>query len=69
MTRKEQAKFARLEKRRHELYVALCIIHTWLAIENDTEELLYRISQFCTEKIEADKYAEKKEEVRDERDK
>ena len=64
MTRKEAAKFARLEKRRHELYVALCIIHTWITIENDTEELLYRISKFCTETIEADKYAEKREEAR-----
>lgn len=64
MTRKEKAKFARLEKRRYELYVALCIIHTWLAIGKDTEELLYRISKFCTEKIEADKYAGKREEVR-----
>lgn len=64
MTRKEAAKFARLEKRRHELYIALCIIHTWIITKNDTEELLYRIARFCTEKIEADKYAEKREEVR-----
>lgn len=64
MTRKEAAKFARLEKRRHELYIALCIIQSWLTIGDDTEELLYRISKFCTEKIEADKYAEKREEVR-----
>ena len=65
MTRKEAAKFARLEKRRHELYIALCIIQSWLTFHDNPEDLLYRISKFCTEKIEADKYAEKREEVRD----
>lgn len=61
MTRQERAAFNRLEKRRYELFTALAIIHTWIQINDDPHELLYRVAKFCTEKLEADKYAARKE--------
>ena len=64
MTKKERAKLNRIEKRRHDLFTSLCIISTWIGVcrEETSEDLLFRISKFCTEKIENEKYAQAKEE-------
>ena len=70
MTRSEQAAFARLDKRRHELFVALGIIRTWIQMgfcREGPEELLYRIADFCHGKIENEKWEAKKEEKRNEK--
>jgi len=68
MTRSEQAAFARLDKRRHELFVALGIIKTWIQMGvREPEELLYRIADFCHGKIENEKWEAKKEEKRNEK--
>lgn len=64
MTRQEQAKFKRLEKRHHNLLSALCIIKTWMSFPDDPHERLYHIAELVTKEIEADRIAEKKE-VRD----
>lgn len=62
MTRTEQAAFKRLDKRREELFVALCIIHTWIVAGFDgPTALLYKISELATRHIEAEKAAIKKE--------
>lgn len=62
MTRSEQAAFKRIDKRRNDLFVALCIIHTWIVAGFDTpKELLYKISSLATKQIEAEKAAWKKE--------
>lgn len=62
MTRREQAAFKRLDKRRNELFVALAIIHTWIVAGFDSPtELLYKISSLATRHIEAEKAAQKKE--------
>lgn len=64
MTRKERAKLNRIEKRRHDLYISLAIIQAWISIvreEETADDLLFRISKFCTEKIENEKYAQAKE--------
>ena len=69
MTRQERAKLNRIEKRRHDLFTSLCIIVTWIGMcmgEQSSEDLLFRISKFCTEKIESEKYAQAKEEKRNE---
>ena len=65
MTRQERAKLNRIEKRRHDLFTSLCIIVTWIGVcrEDETaDDLLFRISKFCTEKIENEKYAQAKKE-------
>jgi hypothetical protein len=64
MTRQEQAKFRRLEKRHDSLLSALCIIRTWISIPGDPKENLYYIAKLATERIEEDKRNERKE-VRD----
>lgn len=64
MTRQEQAKFKRLEKRRDNLFSALCVIKTWMSFPDDPKDLLYHIAELVTKEIEADRIAEKKE-VRD----
>ena len=57
MTRKELAAFKRLDKRRDRLFVALCIIHTWLALPEDREDTLYHVAKLCTEHIEEERAA------------
>jgi hypothetical protein len=64
MTRQEQAKFRRLEKRHNSLLSALCIIKTWISIPDDPKQTLYYIAKLATERIEEDKRMSKKE-VRD----
>ncbi len=62
MTRTEQAAFKRLDKRRNDLFVALCIIYTWITAGFDTPtELLYKISSLVTRHIEEERAAQKKE--------
>lgn len=62
MTRSAQAAFKRIDKRRNDLFVALCIIHTWIVAGFDgPKELLYKISSLVTKQIEAEKAAWKKE--------
>lgn len=61
MTRQEQAKFRRLEKRHDSLLSALCIIKTWISIPGDPRENLYYIAKLATERIEEDKRNERKE--------
>ena len=62
MTRTEQAAFKRLDKRRNELFLALCIIHTWIVAGFDTPtDLLYKISKLVTEHIEDERAAQKNE--------
>jgi hypothetical protein len=64
VTRQEQAKFRRLEKRRNNLFTALCIIKTWMSFVDNPKDTLFHIAKLVTEKIEEEKLAEKKE-VRD----
>ena len=61
MTRKEQAAFKRLDKRRDRLLAALCTIHTWLALPEDREDTLYHVAKLCTERIEEERAAMAKE--------
>lgn len=61
MTRQEQAKFKRLEKRRDNLFSALCIIKTWMSFVDNPRDTLFHIARLVTEKIEDEKLAEKKE--------
>ena len=62
MTRTELAAFKRLDKRRNDLFVALCIIHTWITAGFDTPtELLYKISKLVIEHIEDERTAQRKE--------
>ena len=62
MTRTEQAAFKRLDKRRNDLFVALCIIHTWITAGFDTPtELLYMISKLVTQYIEDERAAQRKD--------
>ena len=67
MTRKEQAYVKRLEKRRRELFTALAIIEAWLSLPEDSEDILFQIAKLCTERLEADKEAERKEKADDNR--
>lgn len=62
MTRKELAAFKRLDKRRDKLFTALCIIHTWLALPEDSEDTLYHVAKLCTERIEEERAAMAKKE-------
>lgn len=61
MTRKEQAAFKRLDKRRDRLFAALCTIHTWLALPEDSEDTLYHVAKLVTECIEEERAAMEKE--------
>lgn len=61
MTRSEQAAFKRLDKRRDRLLAALCTIHTWLALPEDSEDTLYQVAKLCTERIEEERAAMAKE--------
>ena len=61
MTRQEQAYVKRLEKRNHELFAALCIIRTWLSFPEDPTTRCYHIGKLCTERIEAEREARRKE--------
>ena len=56
MTRKEQAAFKQLEKRRDRLFTALCIINTWLSFPNEGHTL-YHIGELVTERIEEERAA------------
>ena len=67
MTRQERARLNRIEKRRQDLFVSLTIIQAWISIirEDETaDDLLFRISRFCEEKIQAEKYKQEKEDAR-----
>lgn len=57
MTRKEQAAFKRLDKRRDSMFSALCVIKTWLALPEDREDTLYHVAKLCTERIEEERSA------------
>ena len=55
-----------MEKRIYNLRVALQIILTWIRVEpNDAEDLMYRISRLCVEKLEEEKSAAKKDEAKE----
>ena len=56
MTRKELAAFKRLDKRRDNLFGALCIIQTWLSFP-DEGHTLYHIGKLVTERIEEERAA------------
>ncbi len=60
MTRKEQSAFKRLEKRRDDMFTALCIIKTWLAFPKEGHTL-YHIGKLVTERIEEEQDAKAKE--------
>ena len=60
MTRKELAAFKRLDKRRDNMFTALCIIKTWLAFPDDGHTL-YHIGKLVTERIEEERAAMAKE--------
>ena len=60
MTRKEQAAFKRLDKRRDRLFSALCVIKTWLSFP-DEGHTLYHIGKLATESIEKERAAMAKE--------
>ena len=60
MTRKELAAFKRLDKRRDNMFSALCIIKTWLAFQNDGHTM-YHIGKLVTERIEEEQDAKAKE--------
>lgn len=64
MTIRERAYVKRLEKRNHDLYVALCIINAWLVFPESTKDILFRISELVTKYIEKEKLADKKETAR-----
>lgn len=57
MTRQEQAAFKRLDKRRDRLFAALCTIHTWLSLPEDSEDTLYHVAKLITERIEEERAA------------
>ena len=57
MTRKEQAAFKRIEKRRDGLLSALCVIKVWLSLPKDEEDTLYHIAKLVTERIEEERAA------------
>ena len=61
MTRKEQAAFKRLEKRRDRLFSALCVIKAWLSLPEDSEGTLYHVARLVTERIEEERAAMAKE--------
>lgn len=62
MTRTEQAAFNRLDRRREDLFCALCIIRTWIVAGFDGPTgLLYKISAIVTRHIEEERAAQKKE--------
>ena len=61
MTRKEIAAFKRLEMRRDGLLSSLCVIKTWLSLPVDSEDILYHIAEFVTERIEEERAAMAKE--------
>lgn len=56
MTRKELAAFKRLEKRRDELFSALCVIKTWLSFPDDGATI-YHVAKLVTERIEEERAA------------
>ena len=60
MTRKELAAFKRLDKRRDNLFRALCIIKMWLSFP-DEGRTLYHIGKLVTERIMDEKAAQAKE--------
>ena len=64
MTRKEQAYVKRLEKRRRELFTGLAVIKTWLSFPDEPTNMLYKIGKLVTERLEADREAERKEAAR-----
>jgi hypothetical protein len=66
MTRQEQAKFKRLEKRHHNLLSALFIIKNCMSFPYDPKDLLYQIAELATKEFEADLLAERKEQERNE---
>ena len=57
MTRKELAAFKRRDKRRDRLLSSLCVIKTWLSLPEDSEDILYHIAKFVTERIEEERAA------------
>ena len=66
MTNSERAKLARIDKRRQGLFSSLAVISAWLSIDIDTpEELIYRIKEFVTVKLEAERAEDEKERMRE----
>ena len=61
MTRQERAYVKRLEKRNDSLLSVLCIIQTWLGFPDDPTTRCYHIGKLCTEHIEAEREARRKE--------
>lgn len=61
MTRQELAAFKRLDKQRDGLLSSLCVIKTWLSLPEDSEDILYHIAKFVTERIEEERAAMAKE--------
>lgn len=67
MTISERAYVKRLEKRNHDLYVALCIINSWLTFPESAEDRCFRIGELVTRHIEKEKLAHEKETARGEK--
>ena len=67
MTRAEQVAFKRLDKRRNELFSALCIIYTWIKspwCAQSAEELVAMVAELVSRKIEEERAAQRREEAR-----
>lgn len=61
MTRSEQAYVKRLEKRNERLFVALCIIKTWLSFPDDATTRCYHIGKLAEETIQSEQAARARE--------
>ena len=61
MTRTEQAYVKRLEKCINNLLTGYHVIKTWLSFPNQ-DDTIYHIGSLVTQEIEAEKYAQAKEE-------
>ena len=67
MTRSEQAYVRRLDKRRENMRVALCIISVWLEspwCAKSAEDMCARIAEFVTKEIAEEDEAYRKEAAR-----
>ena len=60
MTGKERSYVRRLEKRNDSLFVALCIIKTWITYP-DEQELWFRVAELCEKHIQEERSARRKE--------
>ena len=69
MTNSERAKLARIDKRRADMFSALAVISAWIGIGVDPpEELIYRIKEFVTGKLEFERAEAEKEKMREIKD-